>query len=108
MKAMILAAGLGTRLRPLTNYVSKPMVRLAGRPCLEYTIRLLRKHGFNDLIINLHYKPDLIRNYFGHGEKYGLTINYSFEEKLMGTAGGVKKVERYFNSGPVLLSAATH
>ncbi len=103
MRAMILAAGLGTRLRPLTNYVSKPMVRLAGRPCLEHTIRLLRKYGFNDLIINLHYKPELIRNYFGHGEKFGLTINYSFEQELMGTAGGVKKVERYFNSGPVLI-----
>ncbi len=103
MKAMVLAAGLGTRLRPLTNYVSKPMVCLAGRPCLEHTVRLLRKYGFNDLIINLHYKPELIRNYFGYGARLGLTISYSFEKELMGTAGGVKKAERYFNNRPVLI-----
>lgn len=103
MKAMVLAAGLGTRLRPLTNYVSKPMVQMAGRPCLEHTIRLLRKYGFKEIIINLHYKPELIRNHFANGDKYGLGISYSLEEVLLGTAGGVKKVESFFEDKTILV-----
>ncbi|NMA91764.1 MAG: NDP-sugar synthase [Firmicutes bacterium] len=103
MKAMVLAAGLGSRLRPLTNHVSKPMVRLAGRPCLEHIVRLLRQYDFKDLIVNLHYKPEMIRNYFGPGEKFGLSIRYSYEEELLGTAGGVKKVERYFGGESLLI-----
>ncbi|WP_241423590.1 sugar phosphate nucleotidyltransferase [Candidatus Contubernalis alkaliaceticus] len=100
---MILAAGLGTRLRPLTNVVSKPMVQLAGRPCLEHTVRLLKKHGVNEVMVNIHYFPELIREYFGDGSSFGVDMNYSYEKELMGTAGGLKKVESFFKNDTVLI-----
>lgn len=103
MKAMILAAGLGTRLLPLTNVVSKPMVQMAGRPCMEHAIRLLNKHGFDDIIVNLHYMPEKIKGYFGDGSQFGVKITYSYEEELLGTAGGLKKVEDFFAGEPVLI-----
>jgi NDP-sugar pyrophosphorylase family protein len=93
MKAMILAAGLGTRLRPLTEEISKPMVPIVNRPVMEHIVDLLAKHGFTDLYVNLHYHPDVIKRHFGDGEQWGLSITYSFEEELLGTAGGVKKLE---------------
>lgn len=103
MKAMILAAGLGTRLRPLTDEVSKPMVQLGGRPCIEHTVLLLKEHGVTDIMINLYYKPELIQNHLGDGSKYGLNICYSLEKDLMGTAGGLKKVEEFFKAGSILI-----
>ena len=103
MKAMILAAGLGTRLRPLTNVVSKPMVRMAGRPCMEHAVRLLKKHGVTEIVVNLHYKPELIREHFGNGEAFGVHIEYSYEKELMGTAGGFKRVEAFFGEEPALI-----
>ena len=103
MKAMILAAGLGTRLQPLTNVVSKPMVQMVGRPCMEHAVRLLRKHGFDDIVVNLHHMPEKIKGYFGDGSKFGVKITYSYEEELLGTAGGLKKVESFFGGEPVLI-----
>lgn len=103
MRAMVLAAGLGTRLRPLTNYVSKPMVQMAGKPCLEHILALLHKYGFKDLVINLHYKPELIREYFRSGRDFGVRITYSLEEELLGTAGGMKQVEPFFKGKTVLV-----
>ena len=64
-KAMVLAAGLGTRLRPLTDLISKPMAPIVNRPVMEHIIRLLVKHNFTDVVCNLHWYPDEIRNYFG-------------------------------------------
>ena len=93
MKAMILAAGLGTRLRPLTDEISKPMVPIVNRPVMEHIIELLAMHGFNELFVNLHYHPDVIRKHFKNGADWGLSIAYSYEEELLGTAGGVKKLE---------------
>ncbi len=103
MKAMILAAGLGTRLRPLTNVISKPMVQLAGRPCMEYAVRLLKKHGIEDIMVNLHYYPEVIQEYFKDGAQFGVNINYSYEKELLGTAGGLKKVQDFFAGSPVLI-----
>ena len=103
MKAMILAAGLGTRLRPLTNVISKPMVQLAGRPCMEYAIRLLKKHGVEDIMVNLHYYPEVIQEYFKEGTDFGVNISYSYEKELLGTAGGLKKVEDFFSGDTVLI-----
>lgn len=103
MKAMILAAGLGTRLRPLTNIIPKPMLPLAGRPCMEYTIRLLKKYGVTDIMVNIHYLPEKITDYFGSGLDFGVNINYSLEKELLGTAGGLKKVQNFFQSSPVLI-----
>jgi NDP-sugar pyrophosphorylase family protein len=103
IKAMILAAGLGTRLRPLTNVVSKPMVQMAGRPCMEYAVRLLARYGIKDIIVNLHYKPELIKAHFGDGSKFGVNISYSYEKELLGTAGGFKRVQSFFGSDPALI-----
>lgn len=94
MKAMILAAGLGTRLRPLTEEISKPMVPIVNRPVMEHIVDLLARHGFHRLYVNLHYHPDVITRHFSGGERWGVSITYSFEEELRGTAGGVKKLEQ--------------
>jgi len=102
-KAMVLAAGLGTRLRPLTDLISKPMAPIANRPVMEHIIKLLAKHGFRDIVCNLHYFPDVIKNHFGDGSKWGVNIVYSFEEKLLGTAGGVRKVEDFFQGQTFLV-----
>ncbi len=90
MKAMILAAGLGTRLRPITYGMPKPMVSVLNRPVMEHTARLLAKHGFNEAIANLHWFPELIEGHFGDGSDFGLELSYSYEEQLLGTAGGVR------------------
>lgn len=94
MKAMILAAGLGTRLRPLTEEISKPMVPIVNRPVMEHIVELLSRHGFREIYVNLHYYPEVITGYFGDGSRWGVSISYSYEEELLGTAGGVKKLEK--------------
>jgi len=102
-KAMVLAAGLGTRLRPLTDLISKPMAPIVNRPVMEHIIRLLVEHNFTDIVCNLHWYPDEIRNYFGDGSKWGISIVYSYEKKLLGTAGGVKNVEDFFKDNTFLV-----
>jgi NDP-sugar pyrophosphorylase family protein len=86
--AIVLAAGEGTRLRPLTLDRPKPMLPLAGRPALEWLLRWLRWHGVRDVFLNVHYRPDTIRNHFGDGAGLGLRIVYNEERELLGTAGG--------------------
>lgn len=98
-KAMLLAAGLGTRLRPLTDTVPKCMVPVCGKPVLEYNIQWLKKHGVTELIINLHHLPEVVMDYFGDGRRWGVHITYSLEEQPLGTAGGVKNVAWFFD-GP--------
>ena len=99
VRAMMLAAGEGTRLRPLTARVPKCMVRLGGKPLLEYGIRWLRRHGITNLAINLHHLPQTVTEYFGDGARWGVHITYSFEEAPLGTAGGVKHMASFFE-GP--------
>ncbi|TMI85022.1 MAG: nucleotidyltransferase family protein [Bacillati bacterium ANGP1] len=99
VRAMILAAGLGTRLRPLTDHTPKCMVPLGGKPLLEHGILWLRKHGITELVINLHHLPDVVTGYFGDGGRWGVRITYSHEPQVLGTAGGVKNVEGLFR-GP--------
>jgi mannose-1-phosphate guanylyltransferase len=89
---MILAAGLGTRLRPITYAVPKPMVPVLNRPVMEHTARLLARHGFGEAIANLHWFPETIEGHFGDGSDFGLELTYSLEERLLGTAGGVRNV----------------
>ncbi len=89
-QAIILSAGLGTRLRPITDNIPKVMVPLAGKPLLEHHILQFKKHGVSEFFINLHYLPDAITNYFGDGSKWGVKITYRLEEKILGTAGGIK------------------
>ena len=93
MKAMILAAGEGSRLRPLTLTCPKPMLPVAGRPGLEWIVLWLRQYGIRDLVINLHHRPEAVQNHFGDGSAYGIHITYSVEQAILGTAGGVKRVE---------------
>lgn len=92
MKAYVMAAGVGTRLEPLTLAVPKPMVPVCNVPIMEYNISLLKKHGLSDITANLHYFPEHIENYFKDGSAHGVRMAYSFEEELMGTAGGVRKM----------------
>jgi mannose-1-phosphate guanylyltransferase len=89
---MILAAGLGTRLRPITYAMPKPMVPVLNRPVMEQTVRLLARHGFREAIANLHWFPDLIEGHFGDGSAFGIDLSYKREERLLGTAGGVRNV----------------
>jgi len=96
VRVMVLAAGLGTRLMPLTGEVSKPMVPIVNRPVMEHLLRLLARCGFTDIIANTHYQPEGITGHFGDGSKWDLNIDYSYEQDLLGTAGGVKKVEEFF------------
>ena len=96
MKAMILAAGEGTRLRPLTDNIPKVLVEINGKPILEHNINLARQYGVRDIIINVCYKADQIMDYFGDGKKFGVSIFYSREKELLGSAGAVKKVEKEF------------
>jgi len=93
---MILAAGAGTRMLPLTREVPKPMLEIGGRPILEHLVNLLKKYGANEIAMNLHHLPDVIKGYFGNGEKFGVRITYSYEEELLGSAGAVKKLEDFF------------
>ena len=97
MKAMVLCAGFGTRLGDLTREIPKPMLDLNGRPMLAYILANLKRHGFNQIMINLHFNPKVIRDYFGDGSPIGVSLDYSYEPVLMGTAGGVKKVEPFFS-----------
>jgi mannose-1-phosphate guanylyltransferase len=97
MKAMVLAAGLGTRLRPLTYEIPKPMVPVLDRPVMAHILGLLKRQGFDRVIANLHYFPDTVRDYFGD------RIEYRFEEELLGTAGGVRNVADFFGDDPVVV-----
>ena len=95
---MVLAAGQGTRLWPLTECIPKCMVILGDKPLLEHTIQWLRQHGVVELIINLHHLPDVVMNHFGDGSRWGVHITYSLEPEPLGTAGGVKNVADSFDS----------
>lgn len=97
MKALILAAGEGTRLRPLTLDRPKPMLPVAGKPLLAITVSMLRRYGVTDLAVNLHHRPEAITNYFGNGAAFGVSITYSHEPQIMGTAGAAKKLEWFLD-----------
>lgn len=103
MKAMVLCAGLGTRLGELTREIPKPMLTLAGRPLLAYLLGNLRRHGFDQIAINLHFKPEMIREHFGGANRDPLALTYSYEPKLLGTAGGVKNLEAFFRDETAFL-----
>ncbi len=97
---MVLAAGEGTRLRPLTLTTPKPMIPIGNIPLLERTLRWLAREGVQEVMINLHHLPQAIMTYVGTGRLFGVTVSYSHEEELLGTAGAVKKCEEYFGDDP--------
>ena len=104
MRAMVLAAGLGTRLRPITYTMPKPMVPVANRPVMEHILLLLGRHGFSEVIANLHWFPDLIEERFGDGSELGLSLSYSREERLLGTSGGVRNVSDFLGDSFLIIS----
>ena len=93
MKAMILAAGVGSRLDPLTRNLPKPLVPIVNRPVMEHIIELLHQHGFNEIVVNIHYLGEQIETYFGDGSRLGVRIHWSREDQLWGDAGSVKRME---------------
>jgi mannose-1-phosphate guanylyltransferase/phosphomannomutase len=90
VKAVVMAGGEGTRLRPLTSNQPKPMVPIVGKPCMEHILELLKEHGLEDVIVTLAFMPQAIRSYFGSGDNLGVQIEYSVEESPLGTAGSVR------------------
>jgi mannose-1-phosphate guanylyltransferase len=105
MKAMVMAAGLGTRLRPLTDFLPKPMMPVANRPVLHHLLNLLDRHDVREVGINLHVFPEMIQGYFGDGSSLGMSIRWSYEPELLGTAGGTKKLEDFWGDETILITS---
>ena len=103
MKAMILAAGFGKRLKPLTNDLPKPMFPVLNRPILEHTLHFLSSQGIKEIAINLHHQPKRIIDYFGNGKNFKVKLHFSKEESILGTAGGIKKLELFFKDETFLV-----
>jgi mannose-1-phosphate guanylyltransferase/mannose-1-phosphate guanylyltransferase/phosphomannomutase len=103
MKAVVLAAGKGQRLGELTNSRPKPMIEINGKPVLEHNLEMCRKAGVHDIYINLHHLPDIIRNYFGDGSKYGVHITYNYEPDLLGTAGALIPFKNELKNEPIFV-----
>jgi mannose-1-phosphate guanylyltransferase len=104
VKAMVLAAGLGTRLRPITRSVPKPMVPVLNRPVMEHILLLLSRQGFAEVVANLHWFPEVIESYFGDGSRCGVKLEYSKERELLGTAGGVRRAESMLGDSFLVIS----
>ena len=104
MKAVVMAGGEGTRLRPLTSNQPKPMVPIVGKPCMEHILELLRGHAMDDVIVTVAFLPQAIRGYFGDGEAIGVSLHYSVEETPLGTAGSVKHAEALLDETFVVIS----
>jgi mannose-1-phosphate guanylyltransferase / phosphomannomutase len=105
MRAVLMAGGSGTRLRPLTCDLPKPMVPLLNRPIAEHIINLLKRHGIDEVIATLHYLPDVLRDYFQDGSEFGVRMSYAVEEQTpLGTAGCVKNVEELLTDTFLVIS----
>jgi len=104
MKAMILAAGMGERMRPLTESRAKPSLPVLNRPIIVQTLAYLKGQGVDEAVINLHHHPESIRGLIGDGSRMGIKVQYSEEQTILGTAGGLKKAEAHFrNAGTFLM-----
>jgi len=104
MKAVILAGGEGTRLRPITENVAKPFVRIDGKPCIDHVIEALVRDGFTDILMTMYYKPEDMIDHLGSGMKFGANIVYSIEDTPLGTFGGVGKNSSFLNDTVVVAS----
>ena len=100
---MILAAGLGTRLRPLTESIPTPLLPVGGYPLIAWNLFHLRRHGIKEVIINLHHLGEAIRSELGDGARWDMRLSYSEETVLLGTGGGIKQVESFFEEQPFLV-----
>src|ERR1044072_3454063 len=104
MRAMVLAAGLGTRLRPTPYGMPKPMVPIVNRPVMEHILRLLVRNGFDQAIANLHWLPETIEGPFGAGSALGIGLSYSREEQLLGPSGGVRNAADFLGDSFLVIS----
>jgi NDP-sugar pyrophosphorylase family protein len=100
---MLLAAGLGTRMRPLSLLRAKPALPVLNRPLLHWTLELLARHGFREVVINLHHRPESVVRAAGDGRRFGLRVRYSRERTILGTAGGPRRARRLLGDEPVLI-----
>jgi len=107
LKAMVLAAGVGTRLRPLTLNIPKVLLPIRGVPLIEHQLFWLKSHGITEIAINLYHLGYKIKNFLGDGSHFGLEISYSEEDILLGTAGGLKRMEYFFDSTFVVINGDT-
>ncbi len=103
MKAVVLAAGKGTRLAPLTDSIPKPMLGVGGKPVIAYVLDMLAGSGVTEVYMNLHHRPQPLRNYCGSGAAWGLRIRYAVETELLGTAGAVRNFGLHLMDGPFLV-----
>ncbi len=95
---MLLAAGFGTRLRPLTNLLPKPLMPVANQPLIGYSLKLLRSHGIGQIAINLHHLPEAITAALGDGGRWGVHLVYSSEEEILGTGGGLVRMRDFLSA----------
>ncbi|GAB2896272.1 sugar phosphate nucleotidyltransferase [Streptomyces mayteni] len=103
MKAVVMAGGEGTRLRPMTASMPKPLLPVANRPIMEHVLRLLKRHGLTETVVTVQFLASLVKNYFGDGEELGMDLTYAHEEKPLGTAGSVKNAEEALRSDSFLV-----
>lgn len=103
MKALLLAAGFGTRLKPLTNKLPKPLIAVNSIPLILYNLALLKKYGIDEVVINLHYQGELIQEFLGSGSDWGIHLQYSWEKNILGTGGGIKKASHLLDQKPFLV-----
>jgi NDP-sugar pyrophosphorylase family protein len=106
MKAMVLAAGVGERMRPLTEHLPKPLLPIANRPVMCYILEHLARHGFTEIIANLHYRGQQIMDFFADGAACGVRLTYTHEEKLWGIAGGVRRCRDFLGDDTFLVIGA--
>jgi len=97
MKALLLAAGKGERLKPITDNIPKVMIEIGKKPCLQHSIELLVQNGINEIAINTHYIPEAITNHFQDGKKFGARIRYSYEKEILGTSGSINNFRDFFD-----------
>ncbi len=104
MKAMILAAGKGTRVRPITHTIPKPLIPILQKPVMEFLLELLRQHGFDQIMVNVSHLAEEIESYFRDGQRFGVQIGYSFEGRIeegeligdaLGSAGGLRRIQDF-------------
>ena len=100
MMAVVLCAGLGTRLRPLTDTLPKPLVPVGGQPMVHYPLGLLRASGITDVVLNAHYRADQLRATLGDGRRWGMRLRYSVEPDLLGTGGGLRHLLPLIDGDP--------
>jgi mannose-1-phosphate guanylyltransferase / phosphomannomutase len=104
VKAVIMAGGQGTRLRPLTSNQPKPMVPIVNKPCIQHILELVQRHGINEVVMTLAFLPRLIRNHFGDGSNFGMRIDYTVEETPAGTAGSIRLAKNLLDDTFVVIS----